>query len=93
MAQTFLIRHHDQFLESWDGKSLPVWTSVPSLAAHFEYSDADDTVQDLQEKGWPCAVSDRFGNDATVDVIRRELNQPRIGGLGVVLASDPEYLD
>ena len=91
--QTFLIRYHDQFLKSWDGKSQPVWTPIPSLAAHFEYSDADDTAQDLQEKGWVCVVSDRFGNDATLDVIHRELGQPQKEGRGVVLATDPEYLD
>ena len=87
MTQNFLIRCGDQFLLSWERTA--EWTSVPSLAAHFTYEDADETCQDLQEIGFECAVTDVFGEIATLEVIRQQ--RERTGGTGVVLATDPEY--
>lgn len=90
MAQNFLIRWDDEFLEVWDGAGCPVWTAIPSRAAHFEYGDADETAQDLQETGFDVVVTDIFGDVATVEVIQRELVRPAEPP-GVIRATDPEY--
>ena len=90
--QTFLIRCGDKFLRAWKGiNHEPTWTDIPSLAAHFDYPNADAVAQDLQENGFKGAfVSNCAGEPATAAVIRRESSR-QDSGVGVLLATDPGY--
>jgi len=92
MAQTFLIKSDKGFLRAWaDANHDPTWTDVPSLAAHFDYQNADEACQTLQEIGFDTVVTDRVGRLATIEVIRLENNKRYADRAGIVLATDAEY--
>ncbi len=73
MVGNFLIRNCESFLREWEEGEKPLWTPIPSLAAHMDYQTADQVCQGIRAQGlhW-VYVCDVYGVEADLDVIQRD---------------------